>query len=580
MVVTRELSFNLGGTITSMGLPVNAANVRLYDYWHQSGSLVKHFLCEQKTDKEGVFSFDVRKGIYCIEIVPGENTRFARQSIEAIKVTSNTNYDLVLNSGVILSGTLRDSESNNLSDAEILVFGIEPHVIRVSQKLDKNGSFSLGLPRGKYYLALVHSSSQASSSVSTAIQRGKQKSPVFFCPMFQVLELEKDLKHDISLPQLVSFKGKVSNNEGHPLADVKVTVTCNDKTDNVFAREVPTSICTVTQKDGSFECQLQKGLYTVRLLPQDDSQLAEKTISGIFVDHDRSRNYSLEPGYKLSGKVLHRGNPVPNASVNVIGVNNLDSVSNSDEDGNYSFALPGGTYDLVVAAQPDSLGAVASMELAPLKTRLILDKDTDFDIEMEEGVLVSGTVLDPSKHARAGVQLSLYATNNGEFDAQSAKRRPLWVGITGDDGSYEFRLASDCYWLVLNNQASTGHLIDVSENKLRSDLTIDDVCLVNFEVVSENDEPIPNCQVSFEAYESAKTASHAAAGNMEEIALPNFTADDGRCTFTLPQGVYSFNFHPPEHSSYTSRLIRQLSVSADMTRRVRLLAKELNQVGV
>ncbi|MBX9686333.1 MAG: carboxypeptidase-like regulatory domain-containing protein, partial [Candidatus Obscuribacterales bacterium] len=196
--------------------------------------------------------------------------------------------------------------------------------------------------------------------------------------------------------------------------------------------------------------------------------------------------------------------------------------------------------------------------------------------ELEEGVLISGTVLDPSKEPRPGVLLALYSTKDGEFDSQCAKRRPLWVGITGDDGSYEFRLHPDRYWLVLNNQPSTGHLLDVSSSKLNSDLTIDDVCLLKFEVVSETDEPIPNCQVSFEAYETNKAPAKEEEEQIEEIALPVFTDNHGNCSFTLPQGVYSFDFHPPEHSSFSSRLIRQLSVGADMSRKVRLLAKESN----
>ena len=564
MVVTRELSFNLGGTISSMGLPVNGAVVRLYDYWHQSGSLVKHFLAEQTTENKGVFSFDVRKGIYCIEIIPNENTRFARQSIEAIKVTHNTNFDLVLNSGVILSGSVRDSKGKAIKDAELLVFGIEPHVLRVSQKLDESGNYSLGLPRGRYYLALKHCES--------APVKGKKPETAFLCPFFQVIEASKDTQHDITLPELINFQGKVSNGEGHPMLGVKVFLTCNDRPENVFAREIAMTVSTTTDKLGNFECKLQKGNYSIRLLPPEDSHLAEKTIGTTLIDQDRKKNYSLEPGYLLSGKVVHREKPVPNAIVNVIGINNLDSVTHSDEEGHYFFNLPGGSYDIVVAAQPDSLGTVPKMDLAPKTSTIILDKDTNHDVEMEEGVQLTGIVQDPSKQPRGGVQLSLYATNNGEFDAQAAKRRPLWVGITGDDGSYEIRVMSERYWLMLNDQTTTGHLIDISENKLAGELTIEDVCLVNFEVVSESDEPIPNCQVSFEAYELVNQPAQD-LGKIEEIAMPVFTSDEGRCTLTLPQGVYSFDFHPPEASAYNSRLIRQLSVGTDMTRKVRLVSK-------
>ena len=562
MVVTRELSFNLGGNVSSMGLPVNGTLIRLYDYWHQSGTLVKHFLCEQTTGARGTFSFDVRKGIYCIEFVPSENTRYARQSIEAVRVTANTNFDIVLKSGAILSGTVRDAQSAPVSSAEILVFGIEPHVIKVSQKLDSNGSYSLSLPHGKYYLALLHCAEQ---------ENQRKKQPPFLYPFFQVLELTKDSVHDISMPPLIKFQGKVTDMNGHPIASVKAIIKRTDRPENVFAREISMEATAFTRKDGSFESLLQKGTYSVRLLPPDDAHLAEKTVPAIFVDHDRQKSYSLEPGYILTGKIMHRGEPVPNATVNVIGVN-LDSITLSDQNGIYHFSLPGGSYEMIVAAQPDSLGTVSTMELAPSKGALILDIDTEHNVEMEPGVLVTGTVQDPDKKPRSGVQLALYATNNGEFDAAASKRRPLWLGIAGADGSYEFRLQPDQYWLVLNNQPSTGHIVDVSGNKQTSNFTINDVCLLSFEILSENDEPIPNCQVSFEPYELRQKPERKAQ-DMEEIAMPVFTDNNGRCTMTLPQGVYSFDFHPPEHSSYISRLIRQLSVGTDMARRVRLLAR-------
>ena len=574
MVVTRELSYNLGGSVSNLGLAVNGTAVKLYDYWHQSGALVKHFLGEQITDSKGSFSFDVRKGIYCIEVVPSDNTRYARHSIEAIRVTANTNFNIGLQAGAILSGTINDSNGSPRNDAELLVFGIEPHVLRVSQVADNDGKFSLSLPAGKYYLALTHHHPNSNSNSNNANgnkQSSTSHSP-FLCPVFQVLELKKDTNNDITLPPLNSFKGTVTNIEGHPLLGVKVVITSTAKPENVFAKEVAMSVETYTDKGGHFECLLQTGTYNIRLEPQSDSHLAEKTINAILVDHDRKKNYALEAGYGLTGTISFRGQPVANAMVNATGVQH-DALSITDENGNYKFSLSGGSYELVAVAQQSSLGEIPAVDVSPWKGDLILDNDTKFDIEMESGVLVSGKVLDPNKQARGGVQLSLYATNDGLFDSKAAKRRALFVGITGDDGGYEFRLQPGSYWLVLNNQASTGHLIEVADVQHISELTIEDVCMVSFEIVSEEDEPIANCQITYEAY-SLKNKPTAAAEEIEEIAPPTFTGDDGRCVLTLPIGIYSFDLHPPEAGKFASRVIRQLSVSADMTRRVRLLAKD------
>lgn len=561
MTVARELSFNLDGNISSMGLPVNGATIRLYDYWHRNGFLIKHFLCEQVTTNRGIFSFNVRKGIYSIEILPHENTRFTRQSLEAIRVTGNKNLNIVLKAGVILSGKVMDSTGAPVTNAELLVFGIEPHVLRTSQKLDENGAYNLTLPQGKYYLALRHVELELANLK-------KKKNLSFLCPLFDVVELYGDSSHDITLPPLINFKGKVTDMAGHPMFGVRAIVTRADLPENIFAKEVAVDVSSVSRLDGQFECLVQAGRYSVHLLPPEDSHLAEKTVYGLSVDKDCQHNYTLEPGHILRGLVMHKGKPVPNATVNAIGMN-WDSICLTNDEGEYSFLLPGGTYEITAADQPDSLGAVTAMELAPCSNNIFLDHDNEkYDIEMEEGVLITGTVQDASSQFCPGVQLSLYATIDGEFNAAAACRRPLWVGISGDDGTYEFRLVPGKYWLVLNNQSSTGHLVEVEGTKQKSNLTINDICIVNVEVLSENDEPIPNCQICAEPYGIIKSTDNTR--NFGEVMLPMFTDNTGKCTLALPQGIYSIYLHPPEHSSYADRHIRQLSINADMSRKIRL----------
>ncbi|MBX9770463.1 MAG: hypothetical protein K2X29_03785, partial [Candidatus Obscuribacterales bacterium] len=156
MVLTRELTFNIDGNVSSVGLPVNGTRVRLYDYWQGSGCLIKHFLCEQTTTNRGAFSFNVRKGIYALEFLPNENTRYARQSIEAVKVTKNKAINVSLKAGSILSGIVRNSDGCIVTNAELLVFGIETGGLKTSQLIDEHGMFNITLPQGKYYLALKY----------------------------------------------------------------------------------------------------------------------------------------------------------------------------------------------------------------------------------------------------------------------------------------------------------------------------------------------------------------------------------------------------------------------------------------
>lgn len=546
-----------------MGLGINGTTIRLYDYEYRSGSLVKRFLVEQSTNQKGGFNFDVRKGVYCIEVVPGDNTRFARQSLETIKVTSNTTFSIVLKAGFILSGMIEDHKGNPVGSAELLVFGIEPHVLRVAQEVAPDGSYSISLPEGRYYVCVYYKTRGAQIAARKALP-----DKPFLCPVMEVVELYKDLKKNFELPAMLNFQGVATNSAGHPVSGVRATIQSSEKLDGVFAGQLPLSVSCTTGKDGKFEAGLRIGSYTVKLEPPTDSHLAEKQFGSMQLDQDRTRTYSLDPGHQLSGKILFKKMPVVGAKVTMLGVKS-ESSQWTDEDGHYCFSLAGGSYEMQISSQPHPLGQEAVPELAPWLGNVILDKDTDYTVEMDEGLLVAGRVLDPSREPRAGVLLSVYPAKGGTADSALPARMPLAVGITGSDGAYEFRLRPDSYKLVLNNQPSTAHVIHVGDSGKDKDLTVEDVCVVTFEIASEDEIPIPNCLISYERYRIGDSD----ASLSPELIEPTTTGDDGKCTITVSGGIYSVHFQPPLESEFEARHLRQLSVIKDMTRRVRLSRK-------
>ncbi|MFX7667112.1 hypothetical protein ABTJ82_19780, partial [Acinetobacter baumannii] len=58
-----------------------------------------------------------------------------------------------------------------------------------------------------------------------------------------------------------------------------------------------------------------------------------------------------------------------------------------------------------------------------------------------------------------------------------------------------------------------------------------------------------------------------------ETNLPHgylLTSEDGTCNATLLAGVYTLHFTPPLEGSYESKTIRQISLSNDVTKAVKL----------
>jgi len=552
-VGTREVSYNLAGSVRNQSLAVAGTTIVLYDYWSTGIGLTKHFVAESCSGPKGEFSFDVRLGVYSIEVVPNRDTRFARQSIDTVRVTNNTTITINLKHGSTLTGKVCTESGDPIGPSEMLFFGIEPESLRASEPVAANGSYSISLPKGKYYAACRQ-----------IIERTPGAGTAFLYPAMHVIDLYSDVKEDFVIPDMVLFKGVVTNSDGHPISGVRATITSSMPSDDQFESEVQLKAVVYSSKIGQFQCNVAPGNYDVKLEPSADSHLSERLVSSILVDQARTRTYSLVAGYRLYGRVSFDGEPVENALVSIYG-GKIDSSAVTDENGIYSFSLSGGTYQLSVMAQPDSLAHLPFRLLAPTSCPVKLAEDTCLDVQLEHGVSLSGKVVDKSGSARPSVQLALYADKGGDPDTTNDKERPLTFGITSDDGSFEFRVSPGKYWLIMNNQRSTAMLIEAAGEDLQSDLTWGTGCLVRFEVFSEADEPIANCKITGEPY----------GGTVAPDAEPMVTisADDGTCSLTIPTGIYSFRFEPPEHGSFQSRQIRQFSINSDVKRRIKLPLK-------
>lgn len=553
-MTTREVSYNLEGAVRNQGLPVAGTTIMLYDYWSSGSGLIRHYLTEVTTGPKGEFSFDVRKGIYSIEVVPNRDTRFARQSFDAVKVIANTVVNVSLKHGSTYSGKVRTESGDTLGKCELLFFGIEPEVVRANEPVGADGKYSVALPKGRYYVACRQ-----------VVEDPAQQQTGFLCANMHVVDLYSDLREDFVVPDLVPFKGVVTNSDGHPILGVRCTINANAVSENPHDEEAQLRAVAFTNKRGEFECQVAPASYDVKLEPGSDTHLSERLVSAILVDHPRTRTYSLAAGYRLFGRVTFDDEPVPSALVTVYG-GKTDSATVTDKNGLFSFSLSGGTYELSVAPQPDSLATMPFRLLAPVSMKVKLAEDTKRDIDLERGVGLSGKVVDKQGAGRPGVQLALYpvASDRGTIGDTD---RPLSFGITGDDGSFEFRVLPGRYWLVLNNQRSTAQVIEAVDFDLESDLVWGAGCIVRFEVTSESDEPIGNCRISCVNYSGSNPN-----GEQQPSAV---TGDDGTCMLIVPAGIYTFKVDPPEHGSFQPKQIRQLSINSDVKRRVKLGAKEL-----
>jgi dihydrofolate synthase/folylpolyglutamate synthase len=548
-----EVTYNLKGTVRNQSLPITGTRVLLYDHWTTSKGLVKHYLTEQTTNAKGEFSFEVRLGTYAIEVVPNPDTRFARQPIENIKIYNNYDQPITLKTGCLLSGTVRTALGDIERDVEILVFGFERTCLETSVRNDENGRYTMTLPKGKYQITCRHAGGETLPFVS---------------PVLETLEIDSDIKRDIKLPGYVRLTGVVKDYQVRPVSNARAIVTPANPPDELLLPAATWTAECLTSEYGQFECDVVPGSYDIRIAAPDEAHLAGRKVSGLLVEQARTRNYDLEKGYQIFGFVSYNGEPVADALVFATG-GKVDANCQSDEEGYFVLTLPSGLYEINVCPQPDSLARLPFRVLAPWTTTLSLSKDTELNVELEEGIPLTGKVVDKSHQGRPGVHLAIYRANVDESKFTEGSTA-IAFALSGERGSYEFRVAPGKYWLVINGQMATARMFDVSDdNDAESNVLWDSSCLIHFQVVSEFDEPVPKCQISFERYGTRRNNGDSDLHDK----LVSMTDDDGICRLALEAGIYSFYFDPPEHGSYEPKQIRQLSLNSDVSRKVKLSLK-------
>lgn len=540
MVMTRELTFNLEGLISSMGMPVKGALVRIFDYWQERGAVKTHFLLEQSSSEKGTFSFNLRKGVYCVEIIPSDNTRYARQAISFIRLGANRSLAIQLRAGCLFSGQVKNSEGVSVPNAEVCVFA-ENSSFRATQLADSEGRFCFTLPAGSYSAAVSYRQSVSGRSVP------------FLSPSFEKIDLQKDLHKDMVLPPMVRAKIFVRDKAGHPLFGVKARISKTDHCDDLFLK-FPFDLDCETGLDGSFEVDLQPSTYDFNLCAHKDLNLAEKSNREAVLTQNSELAFTLEPACRLRGRLTRLGRTVSFATI-TLSDESQTIYKSTDSDGEFHASVAPGLYELVVQAQPDSLGAEIKQELASHNAMLKIEADLDLDVELEEGTLIAGSVVDLEEQHCAGMLVSFYPIDDFNFDSVDLRKPSCWSGLTADDGTFETRLVEGSYWLVLNKQVASGQQVQISGRRQSLNLTASEICSLSLRIL-DTDGPVNKCKIYAQSINSNEEL---------ELIPPVITDESGHCRLFLPKGEYSLLLAAPTGSQ---KRVDKLLVETDISRRI------------
>lgn len=611
-MASSEVTFNLAGSIRHQGLPVQNVLVHVFDAYQQSsanGNGGETPIFEGRTGTRGEFSFAVRSGLYRLEINPDSSTRFLKQTITEARVMSNTNCNINLTTGCILSGQVTSYAGEPVRRCEVVALGIEPSSYKASAKTDEDGNYSLILPRGKYHVAAralkveyYEEDDELEDDVDDDIEveGGDVVQPMnvdpshsFVSTTVQVVVFGNDDELDLVLPPLVPLDGEVHDVFGQPVARARVSVTPSrasmDFRDKELAQELDLTGHCITDALGRFRALVSPGAYDVSIEPDEGALLFSTKETGLTVGESVFQKFTVSEGHRLRGQVIYEDEPISQALVRIRAADRkTEFLARTDAQGHFSAAVPGGNYKLVVTAHPkDAPTVIINGEehngLAPWTRMIVVGGDTHVAVKIQNGTALQGRVSDEQGQARPGVRVSVYSDSEKQLDAEKASRA-LASGITDGDGRYCIFLSPGSYWLVVHKDFVNARMVDIENEPVNVDITWHGWCQVRFEVQGEDSYAVPRCRVSYAPYGNEDTELPEDDNDGHEYERQQFdqsgmprgyyiTPDDGICRLTLPSGVYMFRFAPPQDGSYDAKVIRQLSISADLTKKITLSLK-------
>lgn len=351
VVLRFEAVGRISGRISNQeGRPVANAAVCAHPTTHDAPTC-------GRSRADGTYVIEAKPGTYKVRADgPPDGSRLISQwargrleSYEADAIDSRggeaVGVDLTLIRGVVLSGTVRAARDGSpVKESQICTQTLAAPLPWACDRTDKTGKYAALREPGTYWVWVIppDDGGRLLPQRYDRVDLGVNATP---------LQIDRDVALDVNLRDGPLLTGRVVMPDGSPLAFALVCV------DTPF----PTGrICRPTDAQGRYSVATRPDLYTVQIVPPDDSDAVGSywngkrdwtEADGVRVSGDARLDVVVQRGVRLSGVVrTETGVPVESAPVNVNDGRGFLSGTYTDNSGRYAIAILPGSYTIDVFA--------------------------------------------------------------------------------------------------------------------------------------------------------------------------------------------------------------------------------------